>query len=51
MTRTEKKFIIINIRALTTNYEDILIMLKDNDKAREYFEEGIAKLEHCIDNL
>lgn len=51
MNNNDKKYIIRTIEVLTDEYDKIVNTLKDNDKAREYFEEGIAKLEHCIDEL
>lgn len=51
MNNNDKKYIIRTVEVLTDEYDKITELLKDNDEALQYFEEAIAKLEHCIDSI
>ena len=51
MNNNDKKYIIRTVEVLTDDYDKIVSLLKDNDEALQYFDEAIAKLEHCIDSI
>ena len=51
MNNNDKKYIIRTVEVLTDDYDKIVSLLKDNNEALQYFEEAIAKLEHCIDSI
>ena len=51
MNENDKKYIIRTVEVLTDDYDKIVSLLKDNNEALQYFEEAIAKLEHCIDSI
>ena len=49
--KKDKKYIIKSIEQLSNKYDEIYKLLKDNDEAREYFENAIIDLDHCVDSL
>lgn len=51
MNNNDKQFIINSVNQFTNNYDKITELLSNNDEALQYFEEAIAKLEHCIDSI
>ena len=51
MNDNDKKYIVRTVEVLTDDYDKIVSLLKNNDEALQYFEEAVAKLEHCIDSI
>lgn len=51
MNENDKKYIIRTVEVLTDDYDKIYKLLKHNKEARQYFENAIIDLGHCVDSL
>lgn len=49
--KTDKEYIIKNIEQLSNQYDKIYNLLRHNKEARQYFENAVIDLDHCVDSL
>ena len=49
--KKDKEYIIKSIGQVSNKYDEIYKLLKNNKKARRYFENAVIDLDHCVDSL
>ena len=49
--KKDKEYIIKNIEQLSNKYDEIYKLLRHNKEARQYFENAVIDLDHCVDSL